>query len=241
MHIAPNERAKLELNTIFECSARNIKCEFIDIPLGTFTMGSNSGLPIEQPTHEVSISSPIAALSTLVTQELYSAISGSNPSHHKGKYNPVENVNWFEAQGFCKALSSLLQLPIRLPKEAEWEYFCRCNSQTEYCFGDSVREVRNHAWFDMNSLGTTHSVGKKKANQWGLYDTMGNVWEWCEDQYRSSYSPEDAVSQKRVIRGGAYDMDEFRLRSAYRSSEYPEVRLKKIGFRVIIDYNAPNH
>ncbi len=126
---------------------------------------------------------------------------GSNPSEFKGANNPVEQVSWDDAVAYCAKLSSLpaevaAGRVYRLPTEAEWEYACSAGTTTEYSFGDDEQDLGKYAWFDDNSGSTTHGVGEKLPNGWGLYDMHGNVWEWCSDA--------DAEGSRRVLRGGCW-------------------------------------
>ena len=196
-------------------------------------MGSNIGLPLEKPVHKVSIDKSINVLETPVTQKMYVDVVGTNPSEHVDFESPVENVNWYDAINFCEKLSAMIGEQFRLPTEKEWEYYCRAGTETEYLCGDDERCARDFAWYDINSMDTIKPVRKKLPNQWGLYDVIGNVWEWCADNYCASYHLGDTETKKKIIRGGAFDMDVFRLRSAYRSSEFPEFAMRKIGFRIV--------
>lgn len=213
-------------------------------------MGSNLGLPIEQPAHRVDISNSFCMGATPIAQRIWSCVTGRNPSRFVHADNPVESVSWDEAEWFCRELSSQLELLVRLPSEAEWEYACRAGSVSEYYFGDNASSVKNHAWFDLNSQDRTHPVGSKTANAWGLHDMLGNVWEWCADSWVSDYSsshgrafPVDVpttMQPRKVIRGGAWDMDHFRCRSAYRSCEHHCISTSKIGFRVVVEQQKAN-
>lgn len=221
------------ITEVFEIGGHKYNC--IKLPPGEFLMGSETGLPIELPVHKVAIDRSITVLETPVTQQLYFDVTNVNPSLYINPNSPVENVSWYDAVQFCEKLSSMIGAIVRLPTESEWEYFCRAGTQTEYYFGDNERLAADYAWFNRNSMDETKVVMQKLPNPWGLYDVIGNVWEWTMDDYRSSYQADEFISAKKVIRGGAYDMDTFRLRSAYRSSEFPELSLSKIGFRVIIE------
>lgn len=208
---------------------------FIEIPSGEFLMGSEYGTPLERPVHKATVENSLKVLETPVTQRMYLDVVGVNPSDCMNFDAPVESVTWFDAIEFCDKLSFLTGMRCRLPTETEWEYFCRAGTDTEYFFGSDERHARDFAWYDMNSMDMIKPVRKKLPNNWGLYDVIGNVWEWCADNYRSSYFSGETETKKKVIRGGAIDMDVFRLRSAYRSSEFPELPLRKIGFRIVIE------
>jgi hypothetical protein len=164
-----------------------------------------------------------------VTQKQYEAVMGSNPSRCKGANNPVDNVSWYEAVAFCAKLSSLRAEVAagriyRLPTEAEWEYACRAGTTTEYSFGDDERDLGKYEWFKDNSGDTTHAVGEKLPNGWGLYDMHGNVWEWCSDEEGSD----------RVFRGGSWSSSAGNCRSAYRFNYDPSYRVSFLGFRLAL-------
>ena len=119
-----------------------------------------------------------------ITQEQYQAVMGTNPSYFKNNpQNPVENVSWNDAQAFCQKLSKATGKQYRLPTEAEWEYACRAGTTTHWYFGDNVSQLGDYAWYYDNSGGTTHPVGHKLPNAWGLYDMHGNTWEWCKEGF----------------------------------------------------------
>jgi len=148
---------------------------------GKFVMGSPDSEEGHQrnegPQHEVTISKPFYMGVTEVTQAQYEAVMGTNPSHFRGPTNPVETVSWIDATEFCRKLFEKTRQAVRLPTEAEWEYACRAGTRTAYSFGDDPVALGEHAWWAGNSDKTTHSVGQKKPNAWGLYDMHGNVRE----------------------------------------------------------------
>ena len=174
----------------------------------------------------------------------------TNPSHFSGMKarHPVEQVSWNDAVAFCERLSQLVaevqsERSYRLPTEAEWEYACRAGSNGKWCCGDNEADLREYAWFDTNSGGTTHPVGEKKANAWGLHDMHGNVWEWCRDTFDASvYSQRRGTtsdplvtsgSNCRVLRGGSWHGYSGNARSAIRDWSTPDYRLGGSGFRVV--------
>jgi formylglycine-generating enzyme required for sulfatase activity len=156
-----------------------------------------------------------------VTQEQYQKVMGTNPSYFQNNpQNPVEMVTWFDAQAFCKKLSQITGKTYRLPTEAEWEYACRAGTTTRFYFGDDANQLKDYAWYGGNSNDTTHPVGQKKPNGWGLYDMSGNVWEWCEDS---------------CLRGGSWYYAPRSCHSAYRLRSFPGFRDFNYGFRVVCD------
>jgi hypothetical protein len=157
-----------------------------------------------------------------ITQAQYQDIMGVNPSHFKGSDSPVDNISWYDAQEFITKLKARTGRNYRLPTEAEWVYAARegkNNSKYRYSGGEDIDAV---AWYKGNSGKTTHPVGQKLPNALGLYDTTGNVAEWCQDWYSSSC----------VYRGGSWNHNEQGCRVAYRFSYSPGARDNNLGFRV---------
>jgi len=227
---------------------KGVTMKLMRIGAGKFLMGSPKSekdrFEQEGPRHWVKISPGAPGFYmgvTEVTQKQYTAIMGTNPSNFKGAERPVELVSWEEAVQFCRKLSEKTKRKVRLPTEAEWEYACRAGSKTRFSFGNSDRDLGNHAWYSGNSDKQTHEVGKKKPNAWGLYDMHGNVWEWCADWYGESYyrsspgtDPQGPGSGKlRVLRGGSWNDHPQYCRSAIRHST-PRIRGSGNGFRVVI-------
>ena len=200
---------------------------------GKFMMGEG------KDRHEVTISKPFYVGVTEVTQAQYEAVMGTNPSEFKGATNPVEMVSWNDATEFCKKLSEKTRQAVRLPTEAEWEYACRAGTQTAFSFGDDPSALCDYAWWAGNSGKTTHPVGQKRPNAWGLYDMHGNVFEWCADWY-GEY-PKGPVtdpsglatgSGNRVVRGGSWNVaGTVNFRCASRSIDAPSYRDDRRGFR----------
>jgi formylglycine-generating enzyme required for sulfatase activity len=209
------------------------------IPAGTFTMGEGS------QAQEVTLTQPFYLGVTEVTNAQGKTLMGFVPSKWKGENLPVESLSWDEAVRFCEILSSRpaekqAGRVYRLPTEAEWEFACRAATTTTYSFGDDASLLGDFAWFDGNAGGQTHPVGQKRPNAWGLYDTHGNVLEWCSDWY-GDY-PGGAVSDPRgpssgstrVNRGGGWDGYAGRCRSAVRDGSGPSHRRSGLGFRLAL-------
>jgi len=239
--------------------------EMIVIPGGSFEMGSKGTAPDEMPVHKVSIS-PFWMDHYEVVQEEFRKYQLPDPSHFKGAKQPLDQINWTDAALYCNERSRAEGLEpcydektwecnfiaggYRLPTEAEWEYACRAGSGSQYSFGNSAGALKDHAWYTQNSSGTTHPVGQKKPNVWGLYDMHGNVAEWCNDRYSETYyqqSPDGdprgpAEGKERALRGGAWNSSPESCRSAYRASD-PSIddtclANDAIGFRCV--RNAPS-
>jgi formylglycine-generating enzyme required for sulfatase activity len=215
----------------------------VSLPAGQFLMGSADS-DYEKPPHQVKVNS-FAIGKYPVTQAQYEAVMGNNPSLFKNNpQNPVEKVSWNDAKAFCQKLSQITGKTYRLPTEAEWEYACRAGTTTRYYFGDNDNQLGNYAWGSENSNRTTHPVGQKKPNGWGLYDMSGNVWEWCEDDWHDSYAgaPDDGTAwidndnrsqSEKCLRGGSWYSNPNRCRSAFRSYDSRRDSSYCYGFRVV--------
>lgn len=159
-----------------------------------------------------------------VTQKEWRDIMGDNPSKFSscGDTCPVEQVSWDDIQIFLQKLNAKTGRQYRLPDEAEWEYACYGGSKTEYCGGNNLDAV---GWYDDNSGETTHPVGQKQANGYGLYDMSGNVWEWMENKY-------DNEHDRRALRGGSWLYGSSHARASYRGNVEPATRNSSFGFRL---------
>ena len=187
-----------------------------------------------------------------VTQQEYVEVTSlANPSFFTGDVNrPVERVSWNDATSYCSLLTTQERgagrIPssyeYRLPREAEWEYACRAGTTTRFSYGDDpgYTELSDHGWYSDNSGSTTHPVGQRGSNPWGLYDMHGNVYEWCLD-WLGSY-PGDHVTDPtgptsgsfRVRRGGSWNDLGRNCRSALRNRFDPAIRSLNVGFRVVL-------
>ena len=210
---------------------------------GTFTMGATAEMsePFsdEKPTHEVTLSS-YSIGETEVTQALWQAVMGNNPSRFKGDNLPVEQVSWDDCQTFIRKLNNATGQRFRLPTEAEWEFAARGGNRsnhTQYSGSSSLDEV---AWYYDNSGDKKHPVKTKKANELGLYDMAGNVFEWCQDWYgsyssSSQYNPTGPNSGwGRVFRGGSWGDVPRCCGSSYRCRITPEDRYSNLGLRLAL-------
>lgn len=215
--------------------------EMVAIPAGSFDMGSNNGDDNEKPVHRVTIGYAFAMGKTEVTQGLWKAIMGNNPSKFAtcGDNCPVEQVSWDDIQTFLEKFNAKTGKKYRLPSEAEWEYACRAGSTHAYCGGDNLDSV---GWYGGlakpagNSGKTTNPVATRQPNAWGLYDMSGNVWEWVEDVYHDSYkdAPTDGSARQgdsllRVPRGGGWS---YAQTAAKRGGSESDYRFGTIGFRL---------
>jgi formylglycine-generating enzyme required for sulfatase activity len=242
-----------------------IKLDMVEIPAGTFMMGS---LPKEEkreesesPTHQVTLKAFYMSQVT-VTQMQWRAVAefpqverslNPEPATPKTNNHPIECVSWYDAVEFCARLAKSTGRPYRLPTEAEWEYACRAGTQTPFHFGETLRP--DLANYDGNHIyangpqgiyreGTTPVGSFEVANYFGLYDVHGNVWEWCADLWHDNYqgAPIDGKvwdfggdARLRLLRGGSWDFNPGYCRSAQRARYAADLRYFNISFRVACD------
>ena len=263
------ERQKRKTKYYLEDLGNGIELDMVLIPEGKFIMGAPEteldSRDSERPQHEVTV--PTFFIGRYpVTQEQWRAIMGNNPSKFKRDKRPVERVSWNDAKQFCAQLSEKTPRRYRLPTEAEWEYACRGISidlsrkdltvekwnqsyHQPFCFGETITtELANYDGRSVYGKGTkgthrgsTTEVGMYLANQFGLSDIHGNVWEWVEDDWHDNYenAPEngsawlDNNSIGKVIRGGCWRNNPFNCRSATRDIDEPVKYNGTFGFRVV--------
>lgn len=220
--------------------------KMVKVECGTFWMGSNdwgndrtgAGRD-ERPVHSVTLDGFFMG-ETLVTQALWNAVMGTNPSFRKKLNLPVVQVNWFDCQQFTEKLSKFSGRPFRLPTEAEWEYAARGGWRKSGCDYAGSNVIDNVAWYEKNSDGRIHEVGQKQPNEMGLFDMSGNVWEWCGDWYgvygnNAQTNPTGAKSGGyRVIRGGSWHGSAKNCRVSNRNRSNPRVRDEFSGFRLVL-------
>ena len=225
-------------------SIGNVRFEMVRVEGGTFTMGATAeqgsdAYSDEKPTHQVTLSS-YSIGKTEVTQALWQAVMGSNPSYFKGSNLPVECVSWEDCKTFIRKLNALTGKNFRLPTEAEWEFAARGgNNSRGYKYSGS-NTLSNVAWYTDNSSSTTHPVATKASNELGIYDMSGNVWEWCSDWYSSyssssQYNPTGPNSgSDRVDRGGSWGNRAGHCRVSFRINDYPTYRDDYLGLRLAL-------
>ena len=225
----------------FTETVKGVSFEMIGIKGGTFQMGSNDGDRDEKPVHQVTVSDFLMS-KTEVTQALWQAVMGNNPSNFKGNNLPVEQVSWGDCQEFIKKLNQLSGKNYRLPTESEWEYAAGGGERNRTIWAGTNNEsnLSEYAWYISNSTSKTQEVGTKEPNSLGLYDMSGNVWEWCSDWF-GNYSittqtnPTGTSSgSHRVIRGGGWGSKVSYCRSADRNYFYPDTRYNYLGFRLVV-------
>ena len=238
-----------------------IKLEMVYCPAGIFMMGSSTneqGRYNDEIQHEVIITKPFMIGKYPVTQKQYETIMGNNPSKFKRYNNPIDSINWNEAISYCDKINFLYKAKLPkgylfyLPTEAQWEYACRAGTSNKLK-NNKIKIINNRAlidkncytfnevaWYDKNSNNNTHPVGHKKPNDWGIYDMLGNVWEWCMDWYGDypNYAESDPIrtcqNTGRIIRGGSWKNNQYCCRPSHRGSYSPTDCRDNIGFRIAL-------
>jgi len=228
-------------------TVKGVTFTMVKVEAGTFTMGATSEQgsdadSYEKPAHHVTLTKDYYIGQTEVTQALWQAVMGSNPSNFKGDNLPVEQVSWEDCQTFITKLNSLTDSKFRLPTEAEWEYAARGGNKSrgyKYSGSNSINDV---AWYTSTTNDSgTKPVATKAPNELGIYDMSGNVWEWCYDYWYGSYSsgaqtdPTGATSGSgRVYRGGSWGRNARRCRVSDRLNDTPGRRLSLLGLRLAL-------
>ncbi len=228
-----------------KCKVKGVEFSMVKVNGGTFTMGATkdqgSNNSNQRPTHKVSLSTYYIG-ETEVTQELWQAVMGNNPSKFKGAKLPVENVSWNDCQQFIAKLNKLTGRKFRLPTEAEWEFAARGGKASRGCKYSGSNNPDNVAWHQGNSNNTTHNVKTKKSNELGIYDMSGNVWEWCQDWF-GSYSSSTQTNPKgpssgtdHLNRGGAWCHESKFAPVFFRgTSGKPDRKVDNLGFRLVLE------
>ncbi len=214
---------------------------FVLIPAGSFDMGSDNGDADEQPVHPVIIGKTFYIGQFEVTQAQWHAVMQSDPSRFTGDPDrPVDSVSWNDAREFIAKLNAMEpDATYRLATEAEWEHAARAGSAAAYAFGDDTAHLDAHAWHAGNAGNTSHPVGQKQPNAWGVHAMHGSVWEWVQDRYgpypseAATESPGPPPGARRVLRGGSWLSPAEDCRAASRSHAHPAFRGAHVGFRLV--------
>lgn len=217
-------------------SVNGVSFEMVRVDGGTFMMGSDTYFNYEEPIHSESVATFYIG-KTEVSQALWEAVMGSNPSKFKGANLPVENVSWNDCIEFIERLNRLTDKNFRLPTEAEWEYAARGGNRSQGYTYSGSNNLQSVGWYKENSDWRTYPVGSKLDNEIGLYDMSGNVWEWTYDLWSDDYSsPRNGGSSgsNRVGRGGSYNMHDVGCRSSARNNYSPTNRRDHLGFRLAL-------
>ena len=229
----------------------NVAINLVKVDGGEFVMGATAEQEsyaegTEKPAHSVKVKTFYMA-ETEVTQELWKAVFGTNPSSHKGDQYPVENISWQSAKNFVQKLNVLTGKKFRLPTEAEWEYAARGGKKSKGYIWSGSNDADEVAWTSDNST-TTQAVGSKLPNELGLYDMSGNVYEYCNDIYQEDwylFSPKDnpqgpnytdVVNPKlKCVRGGSFFSGPERSRVSFRFSRSEDQNTFINGMRLAMD------
>ena len=231
-------------NTISIPVKDGISIEMVKVEAGTFMMGATSEMKDpyddEKPVHQVTLTNDYYMGKYEVTQALWQAVMGSNPSEYKGDNRPVETVSWNDCQEFISKLNSMTGRKFRLPTEAEWEYAAYGGKKSRSYQYSGSSNITDVAWYDGNSGSRTHPVGTKQANELGIYDMTGNVLEWCSDWYDSYSSSSQAnpagadSGSVRVRRGGSCYSSARYCRLSCRNNSSPDERFSGLGLRLAL-------
>lgn len=192
----------------------------------------------ELPVHYVAMNEDFYIGQTEVTQKLWKAVMGYNPSKYKCPKRPVTNVNYYEIQEFLRRIDSITGMQFRLPTEEEWEYAARGGKNSRGYVYSGAKEVERVAWFNENA-NKTKKVKKRTPNELGIYDMSGNVWEWCSTRYHYYDKERNAAlgkdGQMYCIRGGAWELPKTSCRVAWRGKRLPDLKNSFGGFRLALD------
>ena len=231
-------------NTITIPVKNGISIEMVKVEAGSFNMGATPEMEnpfdSEKPVHRVTLTNNYYIGKYEVTQALWQAVMGSNPSYFKGDDLPVEQVSWNDCQDFISKLNAMTGKRFRLPSEAEWEYAARGGNKSRGYQYSGSNVLSDVAWYSGNSSSRTHAVGTKQPNELGIYDMAGNVWEWCQDWYGSYSSspqtnPTGAVYELYpVYRGGSWNSSARDCRTSYREYFTPVFRNIDLGLRLVL-------
>ena len=223
-----------------------VSFNMIHVEGGSFLMGTQEewceGNAHEHPLHRVTLDSFYIA-ETEVTQELWEAVMGNNPSFSQGLHQPVESVTWNDCQDFINKLNTLTSMAFRLPTEAEWEYAARGGCKSKGYMYSGSNDLNEVGWYWGNYDITTHVVATRKPNELGIYDMSGNIYEWCQDWY-GDYNSHSQINPQgpseglyHVCRGGCMYLLGYNCRVSDRGLSNPDRFKTCIGLRLALSYN----
>lgn len=218
-------------------NVNGVTYDMVKVQAGTFTMGDNH---VRQKIHQVTITNDYYIGKTEVTQALWKAVMGNNPSAFKGDNLPVESVSWDDCMTFVSKLKTMTGQNFRLPTEAEWEFAARGGNNSNHYQYSGSNQLNEVAWCYGNNGNKTHAVATKQPNELGIYDMSGNVWEWCSDWY-GDYSSNTQTNPTgpssgscRVIRGGSWYYKGGSCRSSDRYDHTPINSDSGLGLRLVL-------
>ena len=243
-NVLSSSSSSLSGNALTISVKNGISIEMVKVEAGSFNMGATPEMEnpdeFEKPVHRVTLTNNYYIGKYEVTQALWQAVMGSNPSYFKGDDLPVEQVSWNDCQDFISKLNAMTGKRFRLPSEAEWEYAARGGKKSRGYQYSGSNTLGNVAWYEGNSGSKTHAVGTKQPNELGIYDMTGNVWEWCQDRdgsYSSSpqTNPTGAVGgSRRVFRGGGWCHSAGDCRTSFSLVGAPGIRYYGLGLRLVL-------
>lgn len=231
---------------VITLTSKGVDYEMLLVKAGSFKIGATSEMkdvtPFEEePSHDVTLTKDYYLGKTEVTQELWEAVMGTNPSAIKGPKMPVVNVSWKDCQAFVKKLNELTGKNFRLPTEAEWEYAARGGSKSHRLQHSGSIYVERVAWYKSNSDGTLHQAGTMDKNELGFHDMNGNAWEWCQDGHltypKEAQTDPCAVAdstQMYVIRGGGWNSGQSDCRYTSRNGYAADSNNADLGLRLAL-------
>ena len=230
-----------------EFTVGDVSFKMIRVEHGEFMMGATdeqeNPSDDEKPAHRVTLTDDYYIGETQVTQALWEAVMGNNPSYFKYDNLPVENVSWDDCHEFTEKLNRMTGKRFRLPTEAEWEFAARGGNKSNHTQYSGSNELNDVAWHGNKNGATTYPIRTKKPNELGIYDMSGNVWEWCQDwygEYNESSQPNPAGPSngfKRIDRGGSCFSIDWHCRLSFRRNCSPAYRSNEQGVRIVLSKN----